>query len=205
MTMPQKSITAENSRLRRENGRLASHLEEANQQILELRKKLEFFELHERLVAGMRGETIIAKITGGIPTAVHADHDLYLPAQDLRLEIKFAHLTMASTTNKVMRWEWSCVFGRGGAKEYDRLILVGDTNTLHRSKYMDPDSPYIIFDVPFDEVMSISQSGGNSGRMIRLSQNPLRCFSVSKPLFDQYQITGAELKTRYNFEGAVLQ
>jgi hypothetical protein len=157
-----------------------------------LREKVAFFEDHPCLAAGIKGETVIAHMLNLARTAGNASYDL---EGRVRIEVKYARLT--DNGAGVRRWTWGAVFGIGRSKHYDRLILLGDKDPAFSDLYRDASSPYILFDVPFDEVMALTTDGGTCKEMIRLCSNPRAAQSRSRFLYTQYQVTQAELERSY--------
>jgi hypothetical protein len=161
-----------------------------------LRAKLDLFEKHPTLARGLKGEQIVAKLLGGAPSSKNASHDLELKQQGILIEVKYANLNRANPHAPTRRWAWPRVFGEGGKKKYHRLILLGDTDPSFRRAYLDPDSPYVLFDVPYAEVAPLTIQTGHY-KSIHLSTNPAKARSAGAPLFKKYQVTFAELKVRY--------
>ena len=90
----------------------------------------------------------------------------------------------------------------GGKKVFDSLILIGEIDSEHASKYREPDSPFVIFAIPYSDLRNSEEltvkSGRNDNRGVVLSTNPesVRA-SGAKRLFQQYQVTRQELRGRY--------
>lgn len=125
----------------------------------------------------------------------------------VRLEVKKSSLGSPNKDERGRPWIWSSIRGRGGNKEYDRLILLGEADERYRKDYKDSTSPYIIFDIPFQEVDNLIVSGGTSRDMIRLGSNPgarrRKKIARARVLFDKYQLSFDEFKERYNFDKSV--
>ncbi len=99
-----------------------------------LRDQVAFFTNHPCLAAGIKGETIVAQLLNRARTTGNASYDI---EGHIRLEVKYSRLT--DNGNGVLRWTWGTVFGGGGNKAYDRLILLGDQNPNYSMSYMDSD------------------------------------------------------------------
>jgi hypothetical protein len=180
-----------------ENIALRKHLSELEQKVLVLLKKVAFFENHPKIADGIRGETLVATLAkNAINMRGNTSYDIQVKNLNLKLEVKFSRITV---TKKTKRWTWSKIFGESGNKVYDRLILIGDKDPDHWDKYSDLDSPYILFDIPCDEIIPLLNDGGTANKMIRLQTNPFASRSASSPLYTKYQITSAKLKRRYRF------
>jgi hypothetical protein len=161
-----------------------------------LRQKVEILEKHPTLVKGIAGETLIAKLLGGVLTNKNACHDISIERNGVRLEVKYSNLNLAVNISTTQRWAWSKIFGESGKKDYDRLILIGDTDKQWREHYFDLVSPYVIFDIPLGEAMQFTTQTGRY-RSIQLSTNPRKARSVAAPIFAHYQVTLAQLTERY--------
>jgi hypothetical protein len=164
-----------------------------------LKKKLILLEKHPIIVKGIKGEKIILNLLNNAqPSKPQASHDIELLTDDLTLEIKFAKLNLAGKNTTTQRWSWMKVLGESGKKEYHRLILIGDTDPKFKNKYKDPESPYIVFDVPYDKVDHLSIHSGKGKKNIQLTTNPDTAKrSKAAILFSRYQITFTELSEKY--------
>lgn len=147
----------------------------------------------------MTGEEFVVKLIGGVQTGHNDSSDILL--NGIRIEVKTSDLS-SPNGGATKRWSWAQVFGDGGKKVFDSLILIGEIDIEHRSKYREPDSPFVIFEIPFSDLRGSEEltvkSGRNNNRSIVLSTNPnsVRA-SGSKRLFHEYQVTRDELRGRY--------
>ena len=156
--------------------------------------RVTFFERHPCLAAGIKGETIIAELLSRARTTGNASYDI---EGSVHLEVKYSRLTTNSNRYPVKRWTWGTVFGMGGNKVYDQLILLGDKDPAFNHSYKDPSCPYVLFDVPYANVCDLITDGGTARDLIRLSSNPSRVSSRSRMLFSEFQVTQAVLESRY--------
>jgi hypothetical protein len=163
-----------------------------------LRKKVAFFEQHPNVVAGIRGESLVSNLVSGIVTELNAPHDIDTK-NGLRIEVKYSKLNLANRkmTDTTKRWSWKNIFGSGGRKNYDRLILIGEADQRYSDKYLQPNSPYIIFDIGFDDVMKLTSLTEHQQRLIQLSTNPTSVRSRAKSLYSDYQVTSDDLSKKY--------
>lgn len=117
-----------------------------------------------------------------------------------KLLIRVSSLTYptAGITKTTKRWQWHNVFGINGKKEFDNLILVGDIDERHKSKYQDNDSCFVIFDIPYQELEKII--GDDRKRIIKLSTNPMTCRGQFSLLFNQYQMSEKALLEKYKIK-----
>lgn len=172
-----------NDRLRAENG--------------SLRRKVAFYESHPWVVEGIKGENVIAKLVCGNITGYTCSHDIETVYAQTKIEVKLANLNVAVIGCGTKRWAWIRPFGETGTKKYDNLILLGETDVRFRHKYKDPDSPFVIFDIPYHEVRPLTSK--SMGRVqIILTTNPDTVSSArGKALYQKYQVSRKELEERY--------
>ncbi|QYK02249.1 hypothetical protein [Shewanella psychrotolerans] len=182
-----------------------NHIEELEKTIaklseenLSLKKKIAFFENHPNVVAGIRGESFVSRLVSGAITEFNAPHDIETNC-GLRIEVKYSKLNLANRkqTGTTKRWSWKNVFGSGGGKKYDRLILIGEADQRHLHSYLQPDSPYVIFDIGFEDVMQLTSKTEHKQRLIQLSTNPTSVRSRAKILYAEYQIKSEYLTMKY--------
>ena len=67
-----------------------------------LKDEVEFFRRTPTLPQGLKGETLIADLTGGVRTGYKDPHDLTLKSGD-RIEVKYSHLNVPNSS-KTRRW-----------------------------------------------------------------------------------------------------
>ena len=179
---------------------LKRRVAELERENLILKEKLAFYERYPNISVGLQGETIISKLVSGQLTSFNAPHDIETKT-GLKIEVKYSSLGLANRKNTVTtkRWVWKSVFGGNGKKEYDHLILIGDCDDRFQDQYLDTKSPYVIFDMPYNEVMDLSTKSQYNQRQIILLSNPQKARSISKALYSKYQIIAEDLSTRYGF------
>lgn len=188
-----------------ENRRLNDYVSRLQAEIVTLKRKVAILEKHEILAQGIKGESLVAVWVNGVVTTHNASHDIDIQDRTLSIEVKYAGLNSAvrgrgSRTTETLRWAWSKPFGESGSKTYDKLILVGDTDARYAQNYKDPTCPYVIFDVPFEDIMPLTiQTNSGRYRSIQLTTNPLTARSSASALFSNYQVTTKELEDRYGF------
>ena len=164
-------------------------------QVSTLQEKLFLWERHPKIAQGIKGESLVVQLTNLPPSSRNASFDI--GNDTIKIEVKFSGLYANESGGSVFRWHWAKVFGQSGKKTYDRLLLVGRKDAQFSSNYLDANSHYIFFDVPYPEVSALATSGGNAGSSIRLSSNPATSRGKSSHLFNRYQVTEAELVARY--------
>jgi hypothetical protein len=182
-----ETLTEEISRLKEENNKL--------------REKVAFFENHPTIAVGIKGESVIARIVSGDRTIHNQSYDVTTNHKNLKLEIKFSRINNAvrsRITRPTYRWAWAKPFGESGEKIFDQLILVGEKCNNYMNLYLDAHSPYVIFDVPYHEIMPLTiQTNSGRFRSIQLTCNPHKAKSAAAALFAKFQLTAEELKKRY--------
>ncbi|WP_143024339.1 hypothetical protein [Pseudomonas abietaniphila] len=194
--MREKDLAGENARLVAENEALIA-------EVKILQGKLALLTAHNSLAQGMRGEWLVSESINGTITTHNAGHDILTAGGLLKLEIKYSALNVAvrrlgSGGSPTLRWAWSKPMGESSKKTYDRLILVGDKDPRFLDQYQDKASPYVFFDVPFDEIVPLTvQTNGGKYRSIQLTTNPRTAKSSASSLFTKYQVSIDELNARY--------
>jgi hypothetical protein len=175
-----RELEAENTQLRIDNQRL--------------RRKLGASAWR---IDGRRGEEFIVELIGGKLTVGSAPYDLISPS-GITFEIKCPNLNEAVAGKITNRWSWSHILGTNRCKRFDRLLLLGPVDARYQASYADPESPFVIFDIPFEEVHPLL----GCGDLIQISTAPLeirnsRKSATRRSLFNQYQTTRRQLVERY--------
>ncbi|HEX8463838.1 MAG TPA: hypothetical protein VF627_04400 [Abditibacterium sp.] len=192
-------------RLQIENDVLKTDNAKSNQLVCELERKisllengLNFFKVHPKIAAGIKGEILIVKAVTGERTIRNASHDLNASRQEIKIEVKFSNANPVSSTNPSLRWSWNKVTGQQGKKQYDRLILVGEKlpNFIHQ--YKDPSCPYILYDIPFEGVFDLTTGGEKQkSRMIRFPIDLDSIYADGGKKCQKFETTIAELEAQY--------
>ncbi len=117
---------------------------------------------------------------------------------ELRLRIRFSTIkTPKANSLGSNRWSWPDVLE--DFTQYDRLILMGVPDERFRNRYFDPRCSFVLFDIPFEDVETVSQITGPH-RNIHLITDPQTAQSAfTGRLFSNFQITEPELESRYAF------
>jgi hypothetical protein len=108
-----------------------------------LTTKNEFLTRHPRLVAAIQTEKLVASLVGSPRTTGNASFDI---DGSVRIEVKYSSLTWVGS---VSRWTWGKIYGQGGHKSYDRLLLFGDKDVRYGDEYADPSSPWQKSPIPW--------------------------------------------------------
>jgi hypothetical protein len=166
-----------------------------------LSQKVAFLTSHPTIAAGIKGVTLIAELLRQPPTTGNAPYDI---GGKVRIEVKYACLCPNVPGSKTLRWEWGKVFGNGGKKEYDRLILVGEKDPRFLPLYKGLGAPYAIFDVPYEGVQRMVTDGGEARERIMLLSNPqkVRPTTRARPLYAEYEVTVELLESTYAWQSA---
>jgi len=158
-----------------------------------LKQRVAILEGTPVLSQGIRGERLISEMLDGKMTVHTTSHDVELK-DGTTLEVKFSRLTVPMPNCNTKRWNWCYPLGSRFTKVYDRLLLVAEADPRYLEQYADPESPYVFFDIPFDEIGAIK----GSENWIGLTTNPCsKRKSRRQVLFEQYQVTRTILKERY--------
>ncbi len=114
-----------------------------------LREERDFFRRTPTLAQGLKGETLIVKLTGGVPTGYKDPHDVTVTS-GARLEVKYSHVN-APNRSKTRRWNWHSVLGSANNKRYDYLVLIGEKDPRYDDQYP-ADLASVFFLLPRSEV-----------------------------------------------------
>lgn len=148
-----------------------SRLREEN---MHLRQENEFLKSYPTLVTGIKGETLIAKLTGGYLTEYATKHDVTLKNQ-VKIEVKYSNhreITNSNQRPKPHRWAWNKPEGHHNrGKDYDFLLLVGNKDYRFTEDYLDS-SPFIYILIPVAVVKKINSKtvrGRSQGGTLNLN------------------------------------
>lgn len=133
----------------REIDKLRERIRLLEREIALLKEERDFFRRTPTLAQGLKGETLIVKLTGGVPTGYKDPHDVTVTS-GARLEVKYSHVNATNGT-KTRRWNWHSVLGSANNKKYDYLVLVGEKDPEYHDQYP-ADLPSVFFLVPRSEV-----------------------------------------------------
>lgn len=183
---------------------LQRQLHEVTEELRLCKEKLMFLECHPAVVSALKGETLVANWVNGLTTSHNDAIDVI--ARGIRIEVKMSSgLNRANKGRNTLRWSWPQILGVGGSKEFDRLILLGGKDQRFFDKYLDPQCPYVIFDIPYGDLVpnqyGILTKAGNAHDTIFLTTNPSTVRSRgAKLLFSKYQTTAAALESDYGMK-----
>jgi hypothetical protein len=158
-------------RLVRENTSLKARVAELEARIAELEAELRFLKTHPTIAQGIKGETLVAKLTGGAITAYAADHDVAVQGT-ATVEVKFSKINSPYEGAITQRWNWSKLLGwQDKGKGYDFLLLIGDKDPRFLSQYPNDGSPYVFFLIPSAHVPSVLSKGATIGSQAQINTN----------------------------------
>jgi hypothetical protein len=161
-----------------------------------LHEQVDFLTGIPDIQAGIRGETLIADMVHGAMTIHSAAHDV-VSRNGVKIEVKFSRLNTPNKGSSSRRWSWNYPLGLKQKKDYDRLILIGIADPRFRQSYKDPSSPYVIFDIPMQDVAAMTQAENH----ISITTDPTRRGEGTRPLlFREFQATTSELNQRYGIK-----
>jgi hypothetical protein len=146
---------------------------------------------------GREAQQFIAELTNSkLIVDNRVGYDMISPA-GLKFEVKSSKL-FNSGLNFTNRWTWQSPFGKSNQiRIYDVLFLLGQPDLRFRKWYLEPDSPYVIFEIPYKQIRSLA---GISEKVIRLLSNPhgrYRSHAHSK-LYNEFQTTRKAIKQKFS-------
>lgn len=160
--------------------------------IAQLEEELAFLRTHPVILQGLKGESLVAKLTGGELTSFAAEHDVVV-AGDIKIEVKQSKLNTPVRGSSTRRWNWSRPLGwKDKGKSYDFLLLVGDKDKRYPHQYKDS-SPYVFFLVPKEHVPRICNSGSAIGANVQLTTNLARATSPTSVALKSFMVSEAEI------------
>lgn len=140
------------------------------ERLLHIERELEFLKTHPAIAQGLKGERLIAQLTGGTLTAFAESHDVTL-SNSVSIEVKYSKLNIPVQGTKTRRWNWSKPFGwKDKGKDFDLLLLIGEKDMRYQNQYLD-NSPYVYFLIPHNCVPDILTSGKAIGSNVQLTTN----------------------------------
>jgi hypothetical protein len=128
-----------------------------------LRKELDFLRRTPTLAQGLKGETLVAKLAGGVLTGYKDPHDVTVTS-GARLEVKYSHMN-APNKSATRRWNWHSVLGISNNKKYDYLVLMGEKDPRYDDQYPS-ELAFVFFLVPRSDVDHIK-----TGKNIAINTN----------------------------------
>ncbi|HMM46291.1 MAG TPA: hypothetical protein PKE41_11790 [Candidatus Macondimonas sp.] len=160
--------------------------------VAQLEDEVAFLRTHPVFLQGLKGEALIATLTGGELTSFAAEHDIVVDG-DVKIEVKFSKLNTPVAGSATRRWNWSKPLGwKDKGKDYDLLLLVGDKDLRYPEQYKDS-SPYVFFLVPKAHVPSICSSGSAIGANVQLTTNLARAMSPASIALKSYMVSATEI------------
>jgi hypothetical protein len=173
--------------------RLAAENDYLRERVRTLEEKINFLGQHATLSAGIKGERLAARFTGGSTTAHTMPHDIAACGETI--EVKYAKLSRPVPGRPTLRWQWNKIYGEKGGKAYTSLLLIGEADPRFREGYLDRSSPYVLFLVPFMEARVLCVKG--NPLMMTLSSNPSASRGSSASLWSRWQTTVSLVEERY--------
>lgn len=149
--------------------------------ITSLERKLSFFDQHQTTGEGKRGERLLADALRAALTSHKSSFDL-LTGAGTRIEVKTSRLTVVGMTS-TKRWVWNQIFGLNGNKNFDYIILMGESDERFVEHYPGND-PYLFVLLDHATAKELSK-GGSKGKYIQLVSNPTGKLARNNPLWRQ--------------------
>ena len=166
---------------------------ELREQVRALEERINYLGQHATLSAGIKGERLAARITGGSTTAHTMPHDIVTSGETI--EVKYAKLSRPVRGKPTLRWQWNKIFGERDGKAYSKLLLIGESDSRFSESYLDRSSPYVLFLVPFDEARLLCTKG--NPLMMTLTSNPHASRGRSASLWSRWQTTVQSVEEKY--------
>ncbi len=172
--------TSEIALLREENLALRSR-------VADLEREVELLKTHPTLAQGLKGETLIAQLTGGELTGYAGACDVVIDGE-VKIEVKFSKLNVPAPGSSTRRWNWSKPLGwKNRGKDFDFLLLVGDKDPRFPTQYPD-DSPYVFFLLPRNEVEAVMTKGGSIGSSTQITTNLSKALSAASQALKKHMV-----------------
>ncbi len=157
--------------------------------VAELEQELAFLKTHPTILQGLKGETLVAQLTGGALTKYAESHDIEL-GNSVRVEVKFSKLNKPDRRSATRRWNWSKPLGwRDKGKVFDFLLLIGEKDPNFLAQYPDDSSPYVFFLIPKDHVQSVVTKGGIIGASVQMTTNLSRALSPASTALKAFMVS----------------
>jgi len=167
-----------------------ARLEKENEVLL---REIEFLLAHPSMVEGLKGERLIAELTGGELTQYAEEHDVTISGR-VQLEVKMSRAHHPNKKARTMRWAWSKPRGGQRRKRYDYLVLVGEKVPGSTDEYKQDDEPYVFFLIPTAKVPQLcSDTARAEHETITLTTTPSSVRSAKGKLLNSYIVKGKEM------------
>lgn len=135
-----------------------------------LESEIAFLRTHPSIMQGIKGETLIAKLTGGSISTYAESHDVKI-GDSIKIEVKFSKLNTPNRVASTKRWNWSKPLGwMDKGKDFSFLLLIGEKDERFLDQYLD-DAPYVFFLIPYSKVSEVMTSGTSIGGNVQIISN----------------------------------
>ena len=170
-----------------ENAKLAA-------KVAELEARLLYMTTYKTLAAGLSGENHVVELIGGARTSHTASVDI-ICRNGTKVEVKLGKLSRPAprTSPDTLRWQWGKIFGEKNAKDFDYIVLVGESDLRFRELYKDRSSPYVLFLLNRAQAEEVATSHTRGAKGILLGANPQPKGVKAARFFAEFQVTAAEL------------
>lgn len=89
-------------------------------------------------------EYVVANWTRGSVTGYADSYDV-MSENGNRIEVKFSKLNTPNATSALRRWNWSNISGGKIIKDFDHLVLIGQSDARFEGRYKVIESRYVVF------------------------------------------------------------
>jgi len=161
-------------------------IEELKHKIKQLEDELTFLKTHPAIMQGIKGETLVASLTGGEITTYASEHDIEINGK-VTIEVKYSKLNTPVKNSKTRRWNWSKILGwKDKGKNFDFILLIGEKDPRFTEQYLDT-SPYVYFLIPKEKVQTIL-SQGTIGSQAQINTNLNTARSEMSQIIKRYMV-----------------
>lgn len=142
---------------------LAQENKELRNGINLLEAELQFLRTHPTILQGIKGETLLATLTGGAISKYAESHDISLPGK-ATIEVEFSKLNTPVKCAKTRCWNWSKILGwKDKGKDFDFMLLIGEKDPRYLDQYIDSSpepKPYPARFCRTGEIRRVTKRGG---------------------------------------------
>ena len=165
--------------------------------IKQLEKEVLYLRTHPAIVQGMRGETIVCKLTDGVRTSYADEIDIVVKSE-IKIEVKFSKLNTPDKGAATKRWNWSKPLGwKDKGKDFDFLFLLGEKDPRFEDQYLD-NSPYVYFLMPSARLDQVMTSGTTIGSNIQINTNLRTAKSPASMALKKFMVSDQEIHDLLN-------
>jgi len=176
---------------------LRAENESLRQRVTRLEREVHFLRTHHVFAQGLKGETLVATLTGGLLSSFAEKYDVKIGGE-VTIEVKFSKLNAPVPGRSTRRWNWSKPLGyKDKGKTFDFLVLIGEKDDRFPNQYLD-DSPYIFFLVPKEDVPNIMTRGAIMGANVQINTHLASARSTASLALKRFIVPEADVSALLN-------